>query len=153
MHILVKFRDFWWFWTIFNEKMDILDPFWGSWREAAARPCLQSCLWAGGPAQSLANPCRDPKFWLFGPLFPIEKVNFVILPIGVSENAIWPYFDPIWALLNPKPLAPGQNVPIRPTAQEEGPEDPQGPQLTLFYPFWTLWGSWREAAAQGPSCL
>ena len=24
-----KFRDFWWFWTIFNRKMDILDHFWG----------------------------------------------------------------------------------------------------------------------------
>ena len=24
-----KFRDFWWFWTIFNRKMNILDHFWG----------------------------------------------------------------------------------------------------------------------------
>ena len=24
-----KFHDFWWFWTIFNRKMDILDLFWG----------------------------------------------------------------------------------------------------------------------------
>ena len=96
-----KFRDFWWFWTIFNRKMDILDhfwgpqtasspkvtiylplspwtlsgpaqnpviltyfasfwdPFWGSWREVAARP-RTSCLWAGGPVCSLSNPCPGP---------------------------------------------------------------------------------------------
>ena len=95
-----KFRDFWWFWTIFNRKnghfgpllrtsdsllskshdisafkpkdlskpvknplktpiLTILDPFWGSWTEAAARP-RTSCLWAGGHAQSLSNPCPRP---------------------------------------------------------------------------------------------
>ena len=49
-----KFRDFWWFWTIFNRKMDILDHFWG--------PLTASC-----PKVTIYLPL-SPKT-LSGPLF------------------------------------------------------------------------------------
>ena len=47
----------------FDPILTILDPFWGSWSEAAARP-RTSCLWAGA-SQTHA---RDLKFWSFWPL-------------------------------------------------------------------------------------
>ena len=139
-----KFRDFWWFWTIFNRKMDILDhfwgpltasspkvtiylplaprtlsgpaqnpviltyfaslldPFWGSWREVAARP-RTSCLWAGGPAQSLSNPCPGPQILVILTTFPIEKVNFCHFAYqGSVKMPFWPYFDPILSPPEPK---------------------------------------------------
>ena len=70
-------------------------PIWPFWtplrvlREAAARPCT-SCLLAGGPFEP-PNPCLGPQILVILTTFPIEKVNFVILPIRVSEN----HFDPI----------------------------------------------------------
>ena len=167
-----KFRDFWWFWTIFNRKMDILDhfwgpqtascpkvtiylpltpwtsqdllktllfwpiftildPFWGSWMEAAARP-LTSCLWAGGPAQSLANPCPGPQILIILTTFPIEKVNFCHFAYqGSVKMPFWPYFDPILRPPEPKPLASRQNVPI--LAHCPG-GTLKGPSGTLFWP-------------------
>ena len=136
-----KFRAFWWFWTIFNRKMDILDlfwgpltasspkvtiylplalwtlskpvknplktpiltildPFWGSWREVAARP-RTSCLWAGGPAQSLSNPCPGPQILVILTTFPIEKGNFCHF---AYQGSVKCHFDPIltpfWARLS-----------------------------------------------------
>ena len=96
------------FWPI----LTILDPFWGSWREAAARP-LTSCLWAGGPAQSLTNPCPGPQILVILTTFPIEKVNFCHFAYqGSVKMPFWPYFDPILSPPEPKPWPPGQNVPI-----------------------------------------
>ena len=108
----------------------LLDPFWGSWREAAARP-RTSCLWAGGPAQSLSNPCPGPQILVILTTFPIEKSIFVILPIRGQWKC---HFDPIltsfWALLSP-------NLWPWPKCAYLGPLPGwtlEGPSGTLFWP-------------------
>lgn len=149
-----KFRDFWWFWTIFNRKMDILDHFWGPPTASSPKVTIYLPLTPrtlSGPAQnpviltyfaSFWTPFEGPggrlrlgpvqaafgledllrasqtharnlKFWLFLTTFPIEKVNFCHFAYqGSVKMPFWPYFDPILSPPEPKPLAPGQNVPI-----------------------------------------
>ena len=51
----------------FDLKLTIWTPFEGPGGRLQLDP-RTSCLWAGGPAQSLTNPCRDLKFWSFWPL-------------------------------------------------------------------------------------
>ena len=119
-------------------------------------PLTTSCLWAGGPAQSLTNPCPGPQiFWSFWPLFLLKKVNFCHFAYqGSVKMPFWPYFDLI--LSPPEPnFWPCQNVPIVPLVREGPWRTLRDPNLTLILtildPFW---GSWREAAARPrTSCL
>ena len=87
--------------VILTQFCIILDPFWGSWMEAAARP-RTSCLWAGGPLRASQNPCPGPQILVILTTFPIGKSQFLSFCLsGVSENAIltlfWPHLDPSWA--------------------------------------------------------
>ena len=66
----------------FDPKFDHFGPLLRVLEEVAARP-RTSCLWAGGPAQSLANPCPGPQILVilttFGP--PVNLENDLILTI------------------------------------------------------------------------
>ena len=70
----------------FDPILTILDPFEGSWGRLQLGPHA-SCLWAGGPAQSLTNPCLGPQILAilttFGPPVRPQK---------------WPHFGPFWPL-------------------------------------------------------
>ena len=57
--------------------------FWGSWREAAARPCT-SCLWGW---KDLPEPLKP-------------------MPKGSVKMPFWPYFDPILSPPEPKCFGP-----------------------------------------------
>ena len=52
-----KFRDFWWFWTIFNRKMDILDHFWGPQTASSSKVTIYLPL----APWTLSGPCFGPK--------------------------------------------------------------------------------------------
>ena len=64
-----KFRDFWWFWTIFNRKMNILDLFWG--------PLTAS----------------SPKVTIYLPLSPWTSQNLLKT---LSKPLFWPLLNPFW---------------------------------------------------------
>ena len=64
-----KFRDFWWFWTIFNRKMDILDPFWGPQTASCPKVTIYLPL-TQGPSQDLLKTLLFwPNFHHFGTPF------------------------------------------------------------------------------------
>ena len=114
----------------FDLILTILDPFWGSWREVAARP-RTSCLWVGGPVWSLSNPCPKPQILVILTTFPIEKVNFVILPIrGQWKCHFDPILTPFWALLNPNFGLPPKCAYLYPLSWRTL----EGPWGTLFWP-------------------
>ena len=56
-----KFRDFWWFWTIFNRKMDILDHFWGPLTASCPKVTIYLPL-THGPSQNLLKTLSKPLF-------------------------------------------------------------------------------------------
>ena len=64
-----KFRDFWWFWTIFNRKMDILDHFWGP------------------------QTASYPKVTIYLPLSPWTSQNLLKT---LSKPLILTILDPFW---------------------------------------------------------
>ena len=67
-------------WPYFNH----FGPLWGSWRRLQARP-RTSCLWAGGPAQSLTNPCPGPQILVILTTFDL-----------LWKPRKWPHFGPFW---------------------------------------------------------
>ena len=75
--------------------LTILDPFCGSWREAAARP-RTSCLWAGGPAQSRSNPCPGPQILviltsfglILGPKQGVKSVKWWFLYLNLHKATL-----------------------------------------------------------------
>ena len=78
-----------------------LDLLRGPGRTAARSPDT-SCLWAGGPAQTLQSHARNLKFWVILTTFPIEKVNFGHFAYQGSVKMpfwplFWPHFEPSWA--------------------------------------------------------
>ena len=96
---------------------DHFGPFWGSWRRLQLGP-IMSCLWAGGPAQSLSNPCPGPTNFGHLTTFPIEKVNFCHFAYqGSVKMPFWPYFDPILSPPEPEPWPPAKMCLFFPTAQ------------------------------------
>ena len=54
-----KFRDFWWFWTIFNRKMDILDHFWGP----LTASCPKVTVYLPLTPRTLSGPVKTLLFW------------------------------------------------------------------------------------------
>ena len=120
-------------------NLTLIWPFWTLLRvleEAAARP-RTSCLWAGGPAQSLSNPCPGPQILVILTTFPIEKVNFCHFAYqGSVKMPFWPHFEPSWAQL----FGPGQNVPIAPFDRMDLGGTLRDPKfdlkLTILDPFW-----------------
>ena len=146
--------------VIFDLIFDHFGPFLRVLRgELPARTLKRgtSCLWAGGPAQSLSNPCQGPKFWSFWPLFLLKSQFLSFCLSGVSENAILTLFwPPFWALLRPNlwPLAKMGLCLFWPTDRMDLGGTLRDPILTLILtildPFW---GSWRRSARPPTSCL
>ena len=79
----------------------ILDPFWGSWREVAARPHYRAAFGLRTCSDPSQTHARDLKFWSFWPLFLLKKSIFVILPIRgqwkCHFDPILTHFEPSWA--------------------------------------------------------
>ena len=67
-----KFRDFWWFWTIFNRKMDILDHFWGPLTASSPKVTLYLPLTPRTLSKPVKNPLKTPIFDHFGPLLRVR---------------------------------------------------------------------------------
>ena len=103
------------------------------------------------------KPMPGPQILVILTTFPIEKVNFVILPIrGQWKCHFDPILTPFWALLSPNFFGlPPKCAYLGPLPWMDLGGPSRDPNLTLFLtildPFW---GSWREVAA-GPltSCL
>ena len=104
-------------------NLTILDPFWGSWMEAAADP-LRAAFGLEDLLRASQTHARDPKFWSFWPLFLLKSQFLSFCLSGSVKMPFWPYFDPIWALLSP-------NLWPWPKCAYLGP-----------LPGWTLEGPW-----------
>ena len=133
----------------FDLILTILDPFWGSWREAAARP-VQAAFGLEdlfGASQTHAGTSNFGHFDHFS-YWKSQFLSFCLS--GVSENAILTLF---WALLSP-------NLWPWPKCAYLGPlpgwtlEGPSGTlNLTLIWPFWILRVLEEAAARPRTSCL
>ena len=90
-----KFRDFWWFWTIFNRKMDILDHFWGPLTASCPKVTIYLPLatWTlSGPAQNpviltLILTILDP-FWGSGERLHIRPNKMALFDL-VRNGTKW----------------------------------------------------------------
>ena len=64
-----KFRDFWWFWTIFNRKMDILDHFWGPQTASCPKVTIYLPLAPWTLSKPVKNPLKTPILTTLDPFW------------------------------------------------------------------------------------
>ena len=98
-----------------------------------------SCLWAGGPAQSLSNPCPGPQILVILTTFPIEKSILSFCLSGSVKMPFWPYFDPILSPPEPNLWPLAKMCLFRPTARMDLGGTLRDPKfdhiLTILDPF------------------
>ena len=97
-----KFRDFWWFWTIFNRKMDILDHFWGPLTASCPKVTIYLPLAPWTLSGPVKNPRQNPIFDHFRPLL---RVRWEVADIRPSKMALFELvlFWLKWREKGPKP--------------------------------------------------
>ena len=81
-----KFRDFWWFWTIFNRKMDILDHFWGPLSASSPKVTIYLPLSPWTLSKPVKNPLKTP---IFDHFWTLLRVQWEVAHIRPSKMALF----------------------------------------------------------------